>query len=935
MSLNWIVPGRRAVLTARMSYESAIGAWIAALREDPLRDALLRWYEPLSASDGSSMLTQYDATLVRMESWAQRFFSGEPEASQHAHAPRVPGTIDSAGWWIRLWKGPYRVLKEHAADLGVDPAEVGTVPTGLREIDAGGPLKLLQDTHRRIRNPDAELVPGDVVEFPIFAVMLPCGVHAFQGAHFNGRGSCFLGTSVVRGTGGSAVPVPLHDNLIAMRFQLLLNAARGAFYSLTPGYKADATNLDKSNNQAVEDETVFSRGLVYAGSLGNVTQRVAPDADAGSQADQTPAYVLKDNQWGVANGKNTPTTDSLNQYRDDTRLTPGWTCTPCALTLATYMCLNEGHWGGHGVNHNLRKPSAPAPLLDNGTLHYFHSRMYSTYGVERADTLRFVYERAGGVGTPDTRRLREQSLDRLLGARARRQISEAEHAEVTDRMLEEEAQDQAQEQEDTPPPAPEHAAPPSELELHLDPDATESEGDTDDDIVEASLTEDEPEDDEIHWDLVLPAGEEFELTRDELLNFFDAPISAIGLNGHEYSYVRIYEHDRLLQEPARAATADDRGGPPCAGFIAAYNPLNGQPYYEAPDDRGDLFIFEGTGRIMPLNVPGYQGTAFEVRPTRWKRAEHVYISTDSRGRLKIGEGAAIGQPRGVHTRSKHLISVVTFPEAKLRALHDRRRVHRRVSLQAHAGCALEAKSRDHDYPDRAVPFPTLDESSQDTQWASMEQARATRSAIRDAFPNRRQVSEAIRGASNFNRRVTNKVRQLRGGIDQRYRRAGNLARRLRRQLERTYPSDGQSPPPVERRAAFLTNVRELERERGPLRARLQEAREAHAAAVVARRAAHGRVQAPGATREERRAARADVQQASADRDAAQAEKRRATRELNRASGGRELALLDAVARLRQAEADRGSGTNWRARAAADLIQEQWVRIKAIRTKLAH
>ena len=425
-----------------------------------------------------------------------------------------------------------------------------------------------------------------------------------------------------------------------------------------------------------------------------------------------------------------------------------------------------------------------------------------------------------------------------------------------------------------------------------------------------------------------------ELTRDELLNFFDAPISAIGLNGHEYSYVRLYEHDRLLQEPARPATADDRGGPPCAGFIAAYNPLNGQPYYAAPDDRGDLFIFEGTGQIMPLNVPGYRGTAFEVRPTRWKRVEQVYVSTDSRGRLKIGEGAAIGRTSGSHTRSKHLISVVTFPEAKLRALHDRRRNHRRVSLQAHAGCDLELKSRDHDYPDRAVPFPTLDESSQDTQWASMEQARATRIAIRNAFPSRREVSIALRGADNFNRRVTNKVRQLRAGVDGRYRRALSIARRLRRQLDGHYaPHGGGDASPVEQRSSFLSRVRELELERGPLRARLREAEAAYDAAVAARSAAVERT-GPPTPPEHRRAAWADVRQANEDRTAAQAARGRARRELNRASGGRELALLDAVAHLARAEADRTSDAGWRQRAIADLIKEQWTRVKSIRVKLA-
>lgn len=922
MSLNWIVPGRRAVLTARMSYESALGAWIAALREDALRDALLRWYGPLSSLPSPEMGDQYDEIVSRMESWAGRFFANQGEATQHAHAPGARATIDHHGWWLRLWKGPYRVLKEHAADLGVDPDDVGAVPTELREIDAAGPLKLRQDVHRRVRNPDAEFVPGDVIEFPVFALMGLCGVRAFRGAHFDGRGSCFLGTSVVRGGGGRPQPLPLHDNLIAMRFQLLLNAARGAFYSLTPGYKEGASNLDKSNNQEVEDETVYARGLVYAGSLGSITRRVASDPESTSPRDPTPAYVIADNQWGMPNGKNTPITDSLNQYRTNTRLTPGWTCTPCALTLATFMCLNEGSWGGHGVNHNLRKPTAPAALLDNGTLHYFHSRMFATHQVSREDTLRFVYERSGATGTPDIQHLRERSLERLLGDRARRQISEAEHAAATDRILEEEHDEHDEhEEEGACAPSAEDAPAPAELDLHFDPDATEQEDG--DDIVETSLPDDDPEDEEIHWDLVLPEGEELELTRDELLNFFDAPISAIGLNGHEYSYVRIYKHDRLLQEPARPAAEGDHGGPPCAGFIAAYNPLNGQPYYAADDDRGDFFIFEGTGRIMPLNVHGYRGTAFEVRPSRWQRVEQVYISTDSRGRLKIGEGAAVGLTGRVHTRSKHLISVVTFSEEKLRALHDRRRIHRRVSFQAHARSTLEAKSRDHDYPDRAVPYPTLDESSEDTQWATIEQAHARRIAVRQGFPNRAQVSEAQQAAPNFERRVTNRTRQLRAGVDARIRRARNVARRLRRQLERRYPPHPAMPGlPVEQRPAFLIKVRELEQERGPLRARLREASEAYDAAAATRREAVGR------------AAWDEVRQATAARRDAAIARGRARRALDRASNGRELSLAEAVHTLQRAEAAHHSDSSWRRRAIADLIKEQWDRVKNIRAKLA-
>ncbi len=58
MSLKWIVPGRRAVVTERISYRDVIAAWVEALREDELRRTLLDWYEPLAANPSQMARTR-------------------------------------------------------------------------------------------------------------------------------------------------------------------------------------------------------------------------------------------------------------------------------------------------------------------------------------------------------------------------------------------------------------------------------------------------------------------------------------------------------------------------------------------------------------------------------------------------------------------------------------------------------------------------------------------------------------------------------------------------------------------------------------------------------------------------------------------------------------------------------------------------------------
>lgn len=911
MTLHWIVPGRRAVVVERVAYTDVISAWIAALREDQLRSKLLDWYGPISSVSSSAMASLYDATVDAIERWAEQFFSAESVEREHSHSLGDPATINHEGFWLRLWKGPYRVLHEHRAGIVVNPDNFAEIPLGPIEIDAGGAVVLRFDSHRRVLNPDATLLIGDVIELPVFRLMWRCGVRSFEDAHFNGAGSFMLGTSVTDANGDSPGRVRIHDNLAAMRFQLLLNLARGAFYSLEPGLSGSM--LRKSNHLPVEGHELYARGVLYGGSLGS-TYRRASGEDA--------AYLFADNQWATAGATNAPTKTSLDELAANTRLTTAWACTPCALGLASYMTTTVSGPAYGGVNKTLRCETTVASLRENFTLHYFDIRMYGvtpSYG--RDSALTYLFRQAGGSGTPSVDFLRERALTELFGERARRQVTESE-AEQDTAAVAEAGESARESEEDVEAPHLREPDPPAAMALDLDTDATEALDDPVDEVLGGLEVEaDEP----LDWSLFLPPDQEVSLTRSQMLEYFDGALNAVGLNGHEYTIVRLEKHERLLD---LAATEQ---GPPVTGPLAAYNPLDGTSYHLGGDDEADLYIFEASGVIMPTCLGGELSlTAFELRPARWTRVETVYFKANRRGTLYIGEGDAIGMTgANHHTRDKSLISIAKLSRARLDAIHGQPAAHLRVSLQVQRN-ELENRSVLHDFPDRAVPYHTLDESSADEQFATIETANATRRTLAGRLTNaavRRAVTASI-SASQIN----NRANLLRAQALASVRNATRAVTRLRRQLASRYaPDPGMTDEqPVEQRSSFRAALHGFIEGAGVAQSRVDEAQSRLDTSITARREAHGRVlSSTGAARAH---AREEVQLYSERRDTARADLSARRRELARCPGGPERDL-DRQARIVNSDANRVEGVDWHARARDQLIAENSTRVLAIRNQL--
>ena len=245
MTLTWIVPARRAVVSVdQISYRDALSQWAQEIQNR--HEALGRWY---FAEDGAARLHDARAQLV---SWIASFDAPMPPVSEHADASALPGvpllppapTVVSAApeststlhridpMLARLWKGPLRVLleapgpSEGPAAGAPSPAPDPTRRRGAPHIDLGPLMRALVLTaHKEIANSDATLFPGDVVEFPLFKLLALAGKEAFGSMQFDPNGSFLLGTALT-GEGDGA---RLHDNRLAMRFQALLSAARGAF----------------------------------------------------------------------------------------------------------------------------------------------------------------------------------------------------------------------------------------------------------------------------------------------------------------------------------------------------------------------------------------------------------------------------------------------------------------------------------------------------------------------------------------------------------------------------------------------------------------------------------------------------------------------------------------------------------------------------------
>lgn len=222
MGLNWIVFARRAVITSQepsadgFPYGTAIDEWIGQLETHKLKLREL-YYHQLPAviqplENFSAFDYRWQFTKNTIAAWKDRFIDQECAADPRLpHCrPRTaaPGGVDNTYYipnlhfCVRLWKGPYRVIKEQ------DDEESST---DWLEVTRVSDHELRQNLMGEVENLGALFYPGDVIEFPLFTVLRQLGASEYARAIFNPIGSFLTGTSVAEmvfdgGPGGDETP---------------------------------------------------------------------------------------------------------------------------------------------------------------------------------------------------------------------------------------------------------------------------------------------------------------------------------------------------------------------------------------------------------------------------------------------------------------------------------------------------------------------------------------------------------------------------------------------------------------------------------------------------------------------------------------------------------------------------------------------------------
>ena len=328
-NLNWIVPCRRGVVTGRTDYISILDEWETSLYHH--RETICRWY---NVDEGRYIEEgKYFDALVQLMEWKVFFcLAGE-------NAALLEGEVtidfqDLPDFYVRLWKGPLRVVMEEAARESTPGRTIQLPPLQLNE-------------NKEVVNRDAQFLVGDVIEFPLHKFLVTCELSQYGNLTFNPNGSFFLGTSLKEGDNSPPTSVTIHENMLGNRFQLLLNAALGSFYSLDHVFTRSAQ--DREPNARDGDHQVYSRGLVYGATL------LAPHV--GSDGNHWRIFT---NQWGYAPRAgltpnegdpipaNLPTPDTIRNYPPNLPFTSGWSCSPCTLYLS-YFLLNAYDYGNQSV----------------------------------------------------------------------------------------------------------------------------------------------------------------------------------------------------------------------------------------------------------------------------------------------------------------------------------------------------------------------------------------------------------------------------------------------------------------------------------------------------------------------------------------------------------------------------------------------------------
>ncbi|MEM9195931.1 MAG: hypothetical protein AAGF12_42585, partial [Myxococcota bacterium] len=678
MPLVWIVPGRRAVVAgdSPLEYGAVMEEWETKLGE--LRSTLLDWYRPLATRPQDFDQNFDDAMEWHLRPWRERKFSGSPppprtvaSATNSQRDNRVDVAVNRIGFEARLWKGPLRVLLEEAkeateaeqAEDSEETEEADWEPAWRGEVQSielshQGAIKLDQLAGVVI-NHDARFLAGDILEFPIFKIFAMAGVRPFRQARFNPLGSPFLGTSV------SPTGLRLHDNQLAMRFQLILNAKRGAFGSFQPTYGGDFARHE--NNHSQGGRTVHARGMMYAGSLGN------PDRHG--------EFWFHCNQWGT--GVNLPTAQSVSDLPNSMPLTPGWSCSPCALNLARYVMADATRWGGGSANRHARRAHDDDAIGSSTDYDYFGNVLIHPGGED--DVYPMQMARHGAPSGANYHWLRSNSLALALGNGS--------------------ASDQSPED--------------PELSDEDDPREAVYDDDSEDEPIYQA-----PNSNRAPLSAAIPAGGHVVRSAAQMRGYFSEVLTSVALNGHEYSYVRLYPHDKLMEESA------SNEGAPCTSLISAYNPLSGEPYPSSGE--GDFYLFEGAGYLYKTRLPSpHNYQVFRTRPAKWERVNEFYWRQSEAGRIYIGEALARdGRPN----RNKYLLSISRFRADAVRQVHASPREFPRITYLRGRN-ADTATSRY--YAERAVPFPTMSEAK---SFGSAQEFQN----LRDVAANQRTARERLR-----------------------------------------------------------------------------------------------------------------------------------------------------------------------------------------------
>lgn len=369
---NWIVPLRRAAVTAEVNYRQVMNAWQLALSNEPYKEKMLAWYD----LDGA----KYDKEVERLADWPCVFLEDDPHpvAVEARFLYEEEGeldagnTVDTASgyYFVRLWKGPVRVLREAASP---DEAQ-----------------QLNEKKEVATTNGSTTFYAGDVIEYPLFKFLRMCGKDQYADIDFNPDGSFLLGTSLYELSDLSSPPAAgyrIHDNLLGMKFQLMLDLAVGIYYR-RGGVQGVGFSRD------INGQTYSSRGMIYGGSLAHPMARhllrradstdvwaVCTNSWASGRSPDPPPTPLPDPvpdpwPWALGHPYNLPTPSSISSWNASHLLTSGWACSPCTLFLTQYMFEVRTGYGSNavGIVMNSTPPAGQTRPLQDHLIKRYDSR---------------------------------------------------------------------------------------------------------------------------------------------------------------------------------------------------------------------------------------------------------------------------------------------------------------------------------------------------------------------------------------------------------------------------------------------------------------------------------------------------------------------------------------------------------------------------------